>query len=97
MLEIPCPFCGPRPEVEFRCGGEADIRRPADPDRCSDRAWTDYLWNRTNPKGVHRERWWHVHGCRRWFVVSRHTVSDTILAVEDSGQTAHPQETAADG
>ena len=25
MLLVPCPYCGPRPEVEFRCGGEAHV------------------------------------------------------------------------
>ena len=28
---ITCPHCGPRAEIEFRCGGEAHIARPADP------------------------------------------------------------------
>ena len=28
MLIITCPFCGPRDEVEFACGGEAHIARP---------------------------------------------------------------------
>ena len=31
MLLIPCPWCGARPENEFRYGGEAHIARPADP------------------------------------------------------------------
>ena len=80
MLELNCPFCGPRPEVEFRCGGEAGIRRPGDPAACDDAGWTDYLWNRSNPKGRHVERWCHSHGCGKWFQVLRDTVSDRILA-----------------
>ena len=32
MLLIPCPWCGPRAEVEFTCGGEAHIERPVDAD-----------------------------------------------------------------
>jgi sarcosine oxidase, subunit delta len=28
MLLVPCPYCGPRPEVEFRGGGEAHVKRP---------------------------------------------------------------------
>jgi heterotetrameric sarcosine oxidase delta subunit len=36
---------------------------------------------RTNPKGVHYERWNHARGCRRWFNMVRHTVSHEILAV----------------
>ena len=35
---------------------------------------------RTNPKGMHDERWRHVHGCGRFFNCVRDTVSDRILA-----------------
>ena len=28
MMLIECPFCGPRDETEFSCGGEAHIARP---------------------------------------------------------------------
>ncbi len=85
MLRIPCPYCGPRAEIEFRCGGEAHIRRPADPDALSDPEWAEYLFLRSNPKGVHFERWFHAHGCQRWFNLARHTVSDRILAVYPMG------------
>lgn len=44
----------------------------------SDEEWADYLFMRTNPKGVHYERWMHVFGCRRWFNVARHTVTGEI-------------------
>ena len=59
MLLIPCPWCGPRDEIEFRYGGEAHIARPADPDALDDSAWADYLFMRANPKGVLAERWVH--------------------------------------
>src|SRR5919204_587797 len=51
MLLIPCPWCGPRDEIEFHYGGEAHIARPPDPDALDDRAWADYLFMRSNPKG----------------------------------------------
>ena len=76
MLLIPCPWCGERDETEFRCGGEAHIVRPRQPSALSDDAWADYLFMRTNPKGMHVERWRHVHGCGRWFNLVRDTVSD---------------------
>jgi heterotetrameric sarcosine oxidase delta subunit len=79
MLLIPCPWCGERDETEFRCGGEAHITRPQQPAALSDDRWADYLFMRSNPKGVHFERWRHVHGCGRWFNVARDTVSDRIL------------------
>jgi sarcosine oxidase subunit delta len=79
MLIIRCPYCGDRPEIEFRYGGEAHIARPADPFALTDAAWADYLYNRTNPKGLHIERWRHVHGCGRFFNAVRDTVSDFFL------------------
>jgi heterotetrameric sarcosine oxidase delta subunit len=78
MLLIPCPFCGPRDEVEFRYGGEAGIVRPKNPDALSDADWAGYLHMRRNPKGRLEERWFHVHGCRRWFTLVRSTVTHEI-------------------
>ncbi|MFI4997195.1 MAG: sarcosine oxidase subunit delta, partial [Hyphomicrobiales bacterium] len=43
MLLIDCPFCGKRPELEFRYGGEAHIARPADPAALGDEAWGQFL------------------------------------------------------
>ncbi|NIM69098.1 MAG: sarcosine oxidase subunit delta family protein [Xanthomonadales bacterium] len=80
MLLIECPWCGPRDESEFAYGGEADISRPIDPDALSDAEWADYLFMRSNRKGENREIWNHQHGCRRWFVVERDTVSYAIRA-----------------
>jgi sarcosine oxidase subunit delta len=79
MLLIPCPWCGPRDEIEFRYGGEAHIARPADPDALDDAAWTDYLYMRANQKGMLAERWVHQHGCRRWFNLLRDTISHRIV------------------
>ena len=78
MLLIECPWCGPRDQSEFACGGEAHIDRPREPEQLTDEQWADYLFFRTNPKGWHREQWHHVHGCRRWFNVERDTVSYRI-------------------
>lgn len=78
MLKIPCPWCGERSEVEFRCGGQSHIQRPALD--CSDAEWGDYLYHRINPKGVHYERWLHQHGCGQWFNLARSTVTHDILA-----------------
>jgi sarcosine oxidase subunit delta len=86
MLLIPCPWCGAREETEFRCGGEAHITRPKQPAQVSDDQWADFLFMRSNPKGVHFERWCHVHGCGRWFNVARDTVSDRILKVYRMGE-----------
>lgn len=85
MLLIPCPWCGPRDELEFHYGGEAHIRRPADPDSLDDRAWAEYLFMRNNPKGPFAERWVHSAGCRRWFNLVRDTATHRILAVYKIG------------
>ena len=78
MFLIQCPWCGDRAETEFTCGGEAGISRPLTPDALTDAEWSDYLFNRTNPRGAHKELWNHTQGCRRWFGVERNTVSYKI-------------------
>jgi sarcosine oxidase, subunit delta len=80
MLLIPCPFCGARPENEFKYGGEAHVARPRDPSALDDVAWAAFLYQRHNPKGVQAERWCHVHGCGRFFNCLRDTLSDKIVA-----------------
>lgn len=86
MLLIHCPWCGPREEVEFHCGGQAHIARPADPSALSDEQWADFLFMRDNPKGAFAERWMHAAGCRRWFNVRRDTVTHEITAVYRIGE-----------
>ena len=78
MLLVPCPWCGPRPEVEFRYGGQAGIAYPDDPDAVEDAAWAEYLFMRDNPMEWFVERWVHTHGCRSWFDLTRHTVTHEI-------------------
>ena len=85
MLRIDCPYCGPRPEIEFRYGGEAHIARPDDPATLDDEQWADFLFMRRNTKGRFRERWVHATGCRRWFNAVRDTVSYEILATYKVG------------
>ena len=87
MLLIRCPWCGPREESEFSYGGEAHIVRPKDPDALSDEEWADYLFIRTNKRGIHDEQWCHSAGCRRWFEVIRDTVSYRIFDSRLIGET----------
>lgn len=86
MPLIACPYCGSRPEVEFHCGGEAHVARPADPSALSDAEWADYLYDRTSNKGAHAERWLHSHGCGRWFNALCNTVSDAFIVTYEMGQ-----------
>ena len=88
MLQISCPYCGPRAESEFRCGGQAHIARPGPHTDVNDREWAEYLFYRTNPKGIHLERWLHQFGCRQWFNVARDTLTHEIIAVYVMGEEA---------
>ena len=88
MMQINCPWCGPRNEEEFCCGGQSHITRPSTPATVSDQQWAEYLYSRINPKGVHLERWRHSFGCRQWFNMARHTVSHNILAIYKMGEAA---------
>jgi heterotetrameric sarcosine oxidase delta subunit len=78
MLLIPCPWCGPRDEVEFRYGGQAHVAYPPDPEALDDREWSRFVFYRDNPKGRMAERWVHQHGCRRWFNLVRDTTTHEI-------------------
>jgi sarcosine oxidase, subunit delta len=82
MMHIPCPHCGPRDEDEFSYGGDATVGRPPDPDALSDEEWTSFLFLRDNPRGPHREHWFHRHGCRRWITIERDTLTHRIASTE---------------
>lgn len=86
MLLIDCPYCGPRPELEFGYGGQAHLARPLQPADLDDERWTEHLYVRDNVKGVHAERWRHLHGCARFFNALRDTRDDRILATYKTGE-----------
>ena len=86
MLLIDCPYCGPRPELEFSYAGQAHVVRPAHPSAVDADAWAGYLYLRANTRGVHAERWRHTHGCARFFNALRDTTSDRFLATYRSGE-----------
>jgi len=77
MLLIPCPWCGPRNQVEFTYGGDATVKRPAA--NASEGAWLDYVYFRDNPCGPHNELWLHSAGCGCWFKLRRDTRTHDIL------------------
>ena len=76
MLRIRCPYCGMRDEQDFSYGGESHVTRPTID--ANDADWSDYLFNKENPKGNHYERWVHSYGCGRWFNIARDTVTHEI-------------------
>ncbi|MDQ0475104.1 sarcosine oxidase subunit delta [Labrys wisconsinensis] len=85
MLLITCPHCGDRPELEFRNMGEAHIARPVFSEAISDEDWAEFLYVRSNTKGLIAERWRHVHGCARFFNAVRHTVTDRFVTTYKVG------------
>lgn len=89
MLLIFCPYCQIKaPELEFTHAGEAHIERPKDPSLYTDEEWRDFLFIRSNKRGLHAERWRHMHGCGRFFNAVRHTVSDKFLLTYKAGEPA---------
>ena len=92
MLRIPCPWCGPRDEIEFRYRGDANRPRPAA--GAGREAFTAFVFERDNSRGWHVEWWLHVAGCRRLLKVARHTLTHEIRAV---ARAAEPLPPAPDG
>jgi sarcosine oxidase, subunit delta len=80
MLQLDCPWCGPRDENEFQYGGQAHVAYPAAPNDLDDATWAEYVFYRDNPKGPFAERWVHSIGCRRWFNAVRDTATYQVLA-----------------
>ena len=83
MMLIPCPWCGPRSQVEFTYGGDASVKRP-DFDAPVE-TWFEFVYLRDNPRGPHAELWLHGAGCRRWFRVLRDTRTHDILGSAGPG------------
>jgi heterotetrameric sarcosine oxidase delta subunit len=79
MLVIPCPWCGPRAEIEFTYGGDAETSMPALDGQGDAAAWLAFVYPRRNPAGPHRELWHHTFGCGQWFPITRNTVTNEFL------------------
>ena len=62
---------------------DCDFHYPA---RLDDQTWTDFLYMRSNTKGVYAERWRHARGCGRFFNALRDTTTDHFLATYKSGE-----------
>ena len=56
MLHIECPWCGFRDDAEFHYGGEAHITRPDPSETLTDEKFSEYLFLKTNTKGLLLER-----------------------------------------
>jgi len=87
MLLIDCPWCGKRPEPEFAYGGQAHLARPPQPAELSDQQWAEYLYVRSNARGLHAERWRHARGCGRFFNALRDTTTAHFSATYKIGES----------
>tara|TARA_B100001057_G_scaffold254287_1_gene254539 strand:+ start:6253 stop:6531 length:279 start_codon:yes stop_codon:yes gene_type:complete len=79
MLEIKCPHCGKRSQIEFSYGGDATVERPKLNSIVDKKQWDEFVYFRKNPRGNHLELWQHIMGCRQWFKVQRNTVTHEII------------------
>lgn len=78
MMQIHCPHCGARAQIEFSYIRSMDSIVALD-DAPSDAM--NRLYTRANPKGWSDELWRHSLGCRQWLVIRRHSVSHAIESV----------------
>jgi len=78
MLRITCPVCGERDYTEYHYGGDARNKRP-ERDAIGLKAWHDYVFLFDNVKGIHREFWQHIVGCRQWLIVERDTATNLVV------------------
>jgi heterotetrameric sarcosine oxidase delta subunit len=84
MIQIRCPWCGPRGAAEFHYAGEVTVR--PDPASVTPRQWRAYLYFPANPLGQVRETWYHRAGCRRYFTADRDTSSNQFLTGDEGAQ-----------
>ena len=77
------PLLGPRDAAEFVYLGDAVlIERPDGMAKNADQKFYEYVYERDDPAGWHRELWYHEAGDRSWLVVTRNTLTHEIKSVE---------------
>jgi heterotetrameric sarcosine oxidase delta subunit len=64
--------------MEFTYGGATRMAYPEDPESADDARWARSVFFRPNPRGKMTERWVHTAGCRRWFTVTRDSVTHEV-------------------
>ncbi len=95
MLRITCPLCGERDYTGFRYGGDATKPRPVH-GTVDQTVWNDYVFLFDNVKGVHREFWQHVLGCRQWLVLERNTATNAVTKSRLAREARQSREVAAE-
>ncbi|HEX8447247.1 MAG TPA: sarcosine oxidase subunit delta [Sphingomonas sp.] len=77
MMQIVCPFCGPRAQAEFAYERTLDSIVTL---AMSAEDAVARLYARANPRGEDDELWRHGFGCRQWIVLSRDRRTHRILS-----------------
>ena len=80
MMQIDCPYCGPRAQVEFAY--ERTLDSIVTLDMPAEEA-VSRLYARANPRGLDDELWRRSFGCRPWLVRRRHRVSHAIGSITE--------------
>ncbi len=86
-MQINCPHCGPRAQIEFTYERTVDsvVAINATPDEAM-----ESLYKRSNPRGIDDEIWRHTFGCRAWMVLCRNRVTHVIESVQAVGPESLP-------
>jgi sarcosine oxidase, subunit delta len=92
---LPCPWCGNRNVSEFHALGEPK-KRP-DPSTATPQEWRGYLYLQRNACGWILENWYHRAGCRRFFAVERHTLTNEIRVLSRKVAADAPADPAMEG
>ena len=91
MVMLRCANCGETAkEPEFAPCGDAHLTRYAA--GSNDQTFSDYLFARKNPRGVHFERWRHAFGCGKWFHAARDTMTLEVFGTYVAQVPEPPQE-----
>ena len=96
-MRIACPYCDERGSAEFNYLGDASLPRPEATGANVTQAFADYVYLRDNPRGLHRELWYHGEGCHSWLVVTRDTLSHEIVRVEFARDVANSRSRFREG
>lgn len=91
MMQIHCPWCGPRNATEFHHHGPSSSRPQVGTTTAEQ--WRRFLYIHDNPLGDVTETWYHGSGCRRFFQVVR----DTLTNVQTRPAAAEPESTPHNG
>ena len=78
MQQLPCPWCGPRAQIEFSYVRDWQAVPAGWPE--ADAPALERIYLRSNHIGWHIELWQHSAGCRGWLKLLRHNLTHEVRA-----------------